>query len=338
MKKVVTLYILILFMNPLFSQVISKREFAKELEDADIIYNYGEDYEKAANIYTKLLKSNPDNSNLTAKLGMCYLYMDGKKPESLKLLKKAFQNAASTDAEYTPTGIKAPVNTWMYLAQAYSQNDSINKALEIYNGAKRAYGGTDPKVAEFIENRINDCKLMLQQKKAPLVAIPTLFTPWLRDYPGACSPVISKNDSVFVFTQKQGVKTRVFCSYNNGTWQPPINITDMLGGYDRFYTNSITGDGKFLVLFMDDGEDGNLYYSERRGSTWSKIKSMGSPINTIYWESHGFITPDGKHIYIASNRPGSKGRSDIWLSDKNPDGSWTRPENLGDADYTFLRS
>ena len=67
MKKVVTLYILILFMNPLFSQVISKREFAKELEDADIIYNYGEDYEKAANIYTKLLKSNPDNSNLTAK-------------------------------------------------------------------------------------------------------------------------------------------------------------------------------------------------------------------------------------------------------------------------------
>ena len=46
---------------------------------------------------------------------------------------------------------------------------------------------------------------------------------------------------------------------------------------------------------MDDGGDGNLYYSQRKDSTWTKIKSVGKPINTIYWQSHGFITPDGKN-------------------------------------------
>ena len=33
----------------------------------------------------------PDNSNLAAKLGICYLNIDGKKAEALKLLVKASQ-------------------------------------------------------------------------------------------------------------------------------------------------------------------------------------------------------------------------------------------------------
>jgi hypothetical protein len=117
------------------------------------------------------------------------------------------------------------------------------------------------------------------------------FTPWLPDYPGACNPVLAKNDSVFVFTVKNEGVTQVFCSYKNKTWENPVNITEQLGGYDRFYTNSITGDGKMLVMFMDDGADGNLYYSTRSGTTWSKIKSVGRYVNSIYWEAHGFVTP-----------------------------------------------
>ena len=87
----------------------------------------------------------------------------------------------------------------------------------------------------------------------------------LKTIPGACNPVLAKNDSVFVFTVKNEGLTQVYCSYKNKTWSRPANITNQLGGFDRFYTNSITGDGKMLVMYMDDGGDGNLYYSERRG-------------------------------------------------------------------------
>jgi len=79
-----------------------------------------------------------------------------------------------------------------------------------------------------------------------------------------------------------------------------------LGGYDRFYTNSITGNGKMLIMYMDDGGDGNLYYSTRTNATWLEIKSVGKYVNSIYWEAHGFITPDGKTMYFFSNRPEEK--------------------------------
>jgi outer membrane protein OmpA-like peptidoglycan-associated protein len=167
-------------------------------------------------------------------------------------------------------------------------------------------------------------------KKKPLTIISDLFAPWLKDYSGASNPVLSRNDSVFVFTQKTADKTRILCSYKRkNVWASPTDITKQLGGYDRFYSNSITGDGKMLVIYMDDGGDGNLYISHRKDSTWSKIKSIGKPINTIYWESHGFITPDGNKLFFSSNRSGGYGELDIWTSDKRADGSWNNPVNCG---------
>ncbi len=188
---------------------------------------------------------------------------------------------------------KAPVDTYFYLAIAYHVNDSLDKALNLYYAEKRRLGGADPAKDEYIDLQIRDCRYALEQKKKPLTIISNLFAPWLKDYPGACNPVLSKNDSVFIFTQKTGEKTRILCSYKKGTWQIPVDITKQLGGLDRFYSNSITGDGKLLVLFLDDGGDGNLYFCERKDTVWSKMKNPGKPINTIYWESHGFITPDG---------------------------------------------
>ena len=105
-----------------------------------------------------------------------------------------------------------------------------------------------------------------------------------------------------------------------GTWQKPVDITRQLGGFDRFYSNSITGDGKLLIIYMDDGGDGNLYYSTRKDSVWSKIKTVGKPISTIYWQAYGFITPDGNTMYFSSNQPGGEGELDIWYSEKTP--SW----------------
>ncbi len=74
--------------------------------------------------------------------------------------------------------------------------------------------------------------------------------------------------------------------------------------------------GRLLIMYMDDGGDGNLYYSQRSDTTWSKIKSVGKYVNSIYWEAHGFITPDGKTMYFSSNRPGGEGDLDIWTSQK----------------------
>jgi len=208
MKKLLTLSLLFLSISSLFAQEISRKDFVREVEKADLYFYYGTDYEQAADIYQKLYKDFPDNANLAAKLGICYLNIDGKKPDALKLLQKAIKNAVNTDAEYSETGEKAPLDSWLYLALAYHQSDSLNKAIVYYTEAKKRVSEDDPSQEAYIDNQIRDCKYAIQQMKKPLTIIPTLFTPWLKDYPGACDPVISKNDSVFIFTQKTGNKTK----------------------------------------------------------------------------------------------------------------------------------
>ena len=297
--------------------MLSKKGFIKAVQDADIFYYYDQNYDKAAEHYESLLKIYPENSNLLAKLGICYLNLDGKKVDALKLLSKASLNIVSNDKEYLEYGEKAPLDTYLYLAVAYHQNDSLQKALSLYNDARIRLSGTKAFREEYIDNQIRDCRYAMEMKKKPLKLITNLFIPWLNDYPGACNPVLAKNDSVFIFTQKENGKTRILCSYKSGTWKKPVDITKQLGGFDRFYSNSITGDGKLLIIYMDDGGDGNLYYSQRKDSIWTKIKSVGKPINTIYWQSHGFITPDGKTMYFSSNKPGGEGELDIWYSEKN---------------------
>ncbi len=328
-KQALAILLLLFFFLPVFSQVLSKKGFIKAVQQADIFYYYDQNYVKAASLYESLLKSYPENSNLKAKLGICYLNLDGKNPESLRLLSSASLNVVNNDKEYLEYGDKAPLDTYLYLAIAYHQNDSLQKAITMYYDAKKRLSGTKAFREEYIDNQIRDCLYALQMKKKPLTIDTELFTPWLSDYPGACDPVLAKNDSVFIFTQEENGKTRILCSYKSGSWKKPTDITKQLGGYDRFYSNSITGDGKLLIIYMDDGGDGNLYYSQRKDSTWSKIKTVGKPICSIYWQSHGFITPDGKTMYFSSNKPGGEGELDIWYSVKNANGKWDEPINCG---------
>lgn len=328
-RKTLVVSLLIFYFLPLFSQVLSEKGFIKAIHAADIYYYYDQNYDKAAELYEALFKMYPENSNLAAKLGICYLNIDGKAADALKLLSKASMSIVENDKEYLEYGEKAPLDTYLYIAIAYHRNDSLQKAITLYYDAKKRLSGTKAFREEYIDNQIRDCAYALEMKKKPLTIDSELFINWLSEYPGASNPVLAKNDSVFIFTQKENGKTRILCSYKSGTWKKPTDITRQLGGYDRFYSNSITGDGKLLIIYMDDGGDGNLYYSQRKDSTWSKIKSVGKPINTIYWQSHGFITPDGKTMYFSSNKPGGEGELDIWYSEKNSAGKWGEPINCG---------
>jgi outer membrane protein OmpA-like peptidoglycan-associated protein len=58
---------------------------------------------------------------------------------------------------------------------------------------------------------------------------------------------------------------------------------------------------------------------------------MGGIINTDFWESSPSLSPDKRDLYFASSRSGGFGGRDIWVTHRNPNGKWGRPENLGEA-------
>ena len=53
-------------------------------------------------------------------------------------------------------------------------------------------------------------------------------------------------------------------------------------------------------------------------------------LSKSYAIKHPYLTPDRKILYFDSDMPGGYGKSDIYRISRKKDGSWGKPENLGD--------
>jgi outer membrane protein OmpA-like peptidoglycan-associated protein len=88
----------------------------------------------------------------------------------------------------------------------------------------------------------------------------------------------------------------------------------------------------YTACYRQDGQGRcDLYISEKKNNRWTRVKNMGTPINTGAWESHASLSVDGKTLYYVSTRKGSFGKTDIWKSERQEDGTWSDPINLGDV-------
>ncbi|NJO00457.1 MAG: hypothetical protein HC880_01135 [Bacteroidia bacterium] len=98
-------------------------------------------------------------------------------------------------------------------------------------------------------------------------------------------------------------------------------------------------DGMRLLINED------LYYSRKADSLyitrtdqgsridtlpWTEAKPLRGKINTLYNEGSACISRDGKTMFFARCKsPDGYGDCDLYISQKNPDGSWSQGENMG---------
>jgi hypothetical protein len=67
-------------------------------------------------------------------------------------------------------------------------------------------------------------------------------------------------------------------------------------------------------------------------ATWSEPINVGAPINSSFLEQSPFLTDHGRSLYFSSNRTGSIGLTDLWVSHRSCDDcQWETPINLGPA-------
>ncbi|MCB0375377.1 MAG: PD40 domain-containing protein, partial [Sinomicrobium sp.] len=79
-----------------------------------------------------------------------------------------------------------------------------------------------------------------------------------------------------------------------------------------------------------------LYRATLKGDTWENIEEL--PFNSDnYSTAHPALSPDGKRLYFASDMPGGKGMSDLYVAAIHEDGTFGTPENLGDRINTAGR-
>ncbi len=124
-----------------------------------------------------------------------------------------------------------------------------------------------------------------------------------------------------------------YSEYLNGSWTPVRNIGAPVNtkGYESL--PSISADGQTLYFTSDrpGGYGGlDIWISTRTtDGRWSTPVNAGPVINTPEHEQAPFIHPDNQTLYFMSRGHPGLGKYDLFFSRKNPDGSWSKPVNLG---------
>ena len=118
----------------------------------------------------------------------------------------------------------------------------------------------------------------------------------------------------------------------DGVWQEAKPI-QAINTQDNEGAQCISPDGRYMVFTRCFPEEMrrscDLFFAEKIGERWTTPRAIGHPINTSAWESQPTLSPNGKALYFSSNRTGTIGGKDLWVSYRQADGSWGTPQNLG---------
>lgn len=329
----------------------SDRQLWKEAEQSLMVH----DYRNARINYNMLLDKDENNANYAFKIGYCYLHdeeIDGVET-AIKYLEKAAENISNNYNDNFRES-QAPPETEYFLGVAYRLLSHHDEALSHFKKYKSydSYNieGVNKKL---IDREISSCEFMINNPPEEFQVEKFNFDVDVPEGLHLKCPVVSGNDSVFVYTigdqniyppdininrdlYSFPVDDIYFSTWTNDGWTSPQNISDDLGVNGFAMPTSISYDGTKLLLVKDDGDDGNIYMSEFKDGQWQKAEKLNKNINTNKWESHAVMNKDETRLYFTSARRGGSGDLDLYLSERNNLGQWGEPKNLGDVFNTEM--
>ena len=283
------------------------------------------------------------NANINYLLGKCYIAHPKYKHDAERYLEKAILHTTKSYEPNEPTVKKAPVISYLLLAQAYhldykfSQSEKILSTYELFLKPKDKRAAAD--VAYFKE-RIKYAKMYYASPQSVKI---TNMGDSINDVMPDYSPVLTGDERMMIFTHrgKSNVgfgelaqdgfpyeDVMVCYKKENGDWTTPGSISPYINTNGHDGAVSLTPDGQTLTIYKDTN-GGDLYYSTFDGNDWSMPVPYGSNINSEYWEPSACLSRDGNTLYFVSDRPDGIGGRDIWKCVKLPTGQWSLATNLG---------
>lgn len=190
--------------------------------------------------------------------------------------------------------------------------------------------------AKRIARQIETARFGQEAIQRPQTVDPKPLSSVLQTTPSQYFPVLTADEQTLVFTalKPEGDEDLMTATFNGETWSPPVSLATSINTPENEGTPTLSADGRTLVFTACQGRKGfgscDLYVSHKTGSDWSNPENLGSTVNTRFYESQPALSADGRRLYFVSDRPGGKGRRDIWRSDLGKDGNWTEPVNLGE--------
>ena len=317
--------------------VIEKSEDQIKLFNAQQLF-YAGSFQAALNVYTDVLKSRPNDANIIFHIAECFFGI-AQYPQALDNAKKA----KSIDP-------KANDNISLLLGKLYFMDGKLDEALEEFNAFKTIVAGTkkekESDVNVFISQVTKAKELMAKPVNVKIENVGDVINSEYDDK----NPSITADGRTLIYTSRRPGRSSALDVEGDKKYFEDVYISrwdsikkkwmdaELLPGsintegHDA--CTSISPDGKTIFIYKNDTEGesrgGDIYYSKISSSgKWGAPKSMGSPINTTYFEGGACISPDGNSLYFVSERPTGFGHADIYMAKRKSATEWETPVNLG---------
>lgn len=228
---------------------------------------------------------------------------------------RAFENALGKDSLF--------IDAWMILGNIFLESNRMDDAIRCYRKAV----SIDP--AYFPSN--NSVIGQLELRRGNYQSAKEDLTRYIE-----LSPHLTE-------VQKQEQNRYIHnCDFALDALRKPVpfepaNMGAGVNSREAEYYPSITVDQKEFVFTRDvpdansmEGHQEDFFISVLIDSTWQTARSAGAPLNSSLNEGAPSISADGRLLFFtACERPDGKGSCDIYLSQRMPDGSWSKPFNIG---------
>lgn len=318
---------------------VDKNEFYKFYSLGRFHLDQG-NFQEAFNAFSKMDSMYPGNSNVQYYLGLCKYNQPYHKKDAIPYFSKILSHVSMNfKGEYMDT--TAPVFTFFYLADACLADEQVDTAIVFnrmyYSNIEKYYAPayySDMSKEEILGEADRQLALCYAAKK--YMANPMRIK--VSDIGNAINTqhddyylVLSPDGKTMIFTSKIPYKNRlvenIFISKEvNGKWTTPVN---MYPSGDNMVGVSLSANGKQLVLFKRDVNNGDIYTADIQDTKLTNVSPIKGKVNTKELETFASLSPDGNTLYFASERKGGCGGMDLWYSKKDATGAWGEGVNMG---------
>jgi outer membrane protein OmpA-like peptidoglycan-associated protein/Tol biopolymer transport system component len=336
MKSFIVFTILFLFHLQSFSQGNYNSTSKSAIESFEKARKYfdNRDDENAIKLLKKAIKT--DAEFIEAYMMIAQIYKDRKEfTEAISYFEKGLE----IRPKFNPPGFLVLADVEMGQGMYAGALAHAQRFLEL--GDFKKVSKSD--ALKFIEN----CRFALDKFNSPVPFQPVNLGDSVNSIYNEYWPSLSLDESKLIITvldpadpsqtaQKTQFQEDFYESFRNadGTWSKRKNVGPPLNTNDNEGAQTISADGRFLFFTACNRFEGegkcDIYFSENVNGKWSVPANLGYPVNSAYSEKHPSVSPDGRKLFFASDRPGTLGGLDIWMSKKESNGSWSFPENLGE--------
>lgn len=114
-------------------------------------------------------------------------------------------------------------------------------------------------------------------------------------------------------------------------WGPPIHLGREVNSDGNDWFPTISDNGR-LYFYMHKDRSGNIFYAENKNGKYQKAILIEGVDNGKYYNYDPFIAPDESYVIFASrDRPDGLGSSDLYISFKKDQATWSQPKNMGEG-------